>query len=266
MKNIQQILTLVFASFILLSSCCLDGDCDPGPTVDPPPPPPPPVPEDVRSYNFTIKRNDLTISNASVLIETFDQLFSATTDNQGRCQIKIPNDVSLPTYVIVTVDHSSIRPRAFSVPGATYNISNLSVPCKETPSTVLVKETSLHHLGNDQYGGSANSQHQLPTEGIERSFSFYLSGIPGTMPYLQLYARGIEHPTEIKINGITTNKLGNSSSDGDLSKWDIQLNPDVIPSNVFQAGYNTLTIKTGANDASDPWDDIEFCALLLYYP
>jgi|GEM_PF-5176794 len=34
---------------------------------------------------------------------------------------------------------------------------------------------------------------------------------------------------------------------------------------IFHAGNNIITIKTGATGISDPWDDIEFCGLLLYY-
>ncbi len=249
MKNIPFLLALVFANIMLVSSCCMDGDCETEP---------------VRSYNFEVTRNGSTLTGASVTIQTNFDYYSATTDNNGKCSIKIPNEVSLPTYVIATVDHGSIRPKAFSVSGSADASGDKAVSCQSLPSEVLVKEVALHHLGNDQYDGSANSQHQLSTEGIERSFEFYLSSIPSTMPYIQVYARGIEHPTEIIINGITTDKLGDSYADGDLSYWDAQLTAN--PSTVFQVGYNTITIKAGANNASDPWDDIEFCGLMLYYP
>ena len=139
------------------------------------------------------------------------------------------------------------------------------IPCSKAPSRVLVKGVNLHHLGNDLYGGAANSQHQLPTEGVQKSYNFQLSNIPSTMPRFQIYARGIQHPTKIKINGIRVSSLGNSASNGDLGRYDFQLNG--ISNSLLRLGNNVLTIETGDSDnSSDPWDDIEFCSMLLYYP
>ncbi|MFH1118900.1 MAG: hypothetical protein V1775_03700 [Bacteroidota bacterium] len=241
-------ITAITAITFLLSGCDEDQSVEP---------------DDSRLYKFTVTRSSSVLANASVSIQTSYQYYHGVTDNQGKCQIKIPNEVTLPTYVIVTVDHNSIMPYALSVPGSDNSNSNKSVNCQNAPSTVLLKEVNLHHLGNDDYGGAPNSQHQLSSEGIEKSFSFYLSSIPGTMPRIQLFARGIEHPTEIKFNGITTDKLENSASNGDLSRYDGQLTANTHT--VLHAGNNTITIKTGPNNSSDPWDDIEFCGLLLYY-
>lgn len=222
-----------------------------------------PEPDDFRSYKFTVKRENSYLSNATVSIQTADKDYSGFTDSEGKCQIIIPNGAILPDFLIVTVDHNNVKPRGFSVSGSTNTNSNKVVTCSKAPSKVLVKEVTLHHLGNDQYSGSANSQHQLPTEGIEIPFSFYLSSIPGTMPYLQIFARGVQHSTKIIVNGQIVNTLGDSSPDGDLSFYDFDLNGN--PANILKIGFNTLTIKTGENNESDPWDDIEFCALLLYY-
>lgn len=238
---------IVFVAII--SACSKDGDS---------------MPDDARSYSFTVTRNNTALSNASLKIQTNSQSYSAQTDNTGKCQIKVPNDVSLPDYAIVTVEHNNARPVGFSVPGSRNSQSSRSISCKSLPSVVLVNDASLYHLGNDQYSGDANSQLQKATDGIYKTFSFYLSSIPSQMPHFQIYARGVQHPTEIKINGTITRQLNDSSSNGDIDKYEGQLIGN--PSTVLQPGYNTLTIKTGANNPSDPWDDIEFCALLLYYP
>ena len=240
-------ITAITAFIFLLSGC--DDD-------------PPVEPENARSYKFNVTRSSSVLANASVSIQTSYKYYHGVTDNQGKCQIIIPNEVTLPTFVIVTVDHNSIMPYALSVPGSDNSNSDKSVNCQNAPSKVLLKEVNLHHLGNDNYGGAANSQHQLLIEGIERSFSFYLSSIPSSMPRIQLYARGIEEPTEIIFNGITTDKLQNSAYNGDLSRYDGQLTANTHT--VLHAGNNTFTIKTAINNDSD-WDDIEFCGLLLYY-
>lgn len=238
---------------IVMGGCTKDESDNPGD----------PQPADSRAYNFSVALNSSALSSAVVAIRTTAQNYSASTDGQGKCRITIPNSVDLPAYVIVTVDHSSIKPNAFSVSGSSNANGNKTVNCTNAPSNVLLKEAMLHHLGDDYYTGDPNSQHQLRTEGLSKSFYFNLSGIPSTMPRLQIFARGIQNPTEIILNGIATDYLNNSSSNGDLSQYDTQLTAN--PQTVLRTGSNTLTIKTGLHNSSD-WDDIEFCGLLLYYP
>ncbi len=224
----------------------------------------PSEPENVRAYRFTIETRSSTIAGAIVSIQTSAQTYAATTNNKGNCEISISNDVFLPEHVIVTVDHSSIKPHALSVPGEKNSNSSKTITCEAAPSQVLVRQVKLHHLGNDLYGGPENSQLQIPTEAIELSYSFYLSSIPNSMPYYRIFARGLQCSPELKINGITTNRLGDSAANGDLSFYNHQLNGN--PASLFKIGTNYLTIRTGYYDEHDPRDDIEFCSLLLYYP
>lgn len=224
----------------------------------------PTTPENIRSYSFLIQTGSSLIQGAIVSIQTKQQNYSATTNNKGKCEISITNTVSLPDFLIATIDHSSIMPHAITVPGAKNSNSNRSINCESIPSRVLVREVELHHLGNDLYGGPENSQLQIPTEGIQLSYSFYLSSIPNSMPYIRIFARGVQCRTEVKINGITTDYMGDSAANGDLSLYKFQLTAN--PATVFKTGTNNLTIRTGAYNEQDPWDDIEFCSLLLYYP
>lgn len=217
-----------------------------------------------RTYNFTISRSGSTLSSASVSIQTKSQNYSASTDNDGKCLINIPNSVSLPKYTIVTIDHSSIKPYCLTVSGdANAKYSN-PINCSNLPTIVRLKEISLHHLGNDKYSGAANSQLQLPTEGLEKTFSYNLPATPGVMPRIQIYARGIQHSAQILSNGTLVSTLNNSNSNGDLSLYDFQAIGTA--NTIYRAGTNYITIKTGATgNSSDPWDDIEFCGILIYY-
>lgn len=218
---------------------------------------------DTRTYSFTISRNSSALANSSVSIATQSQNYTATTDNSGKCKINIPNSISLPTYTIVTIDHSSIKPYCLSVSGAQNAESNIPINCTNVPSIVRFRGVALHHLGNDVYGGSANSQLQLASEGLEKSFSYTLPATPGVMPRIQIYARGIEYPAEIYFNNHLTATLSNSASNGDLSLYDFQLGGNA--STIFHTGSNIITIKTGATGLPDAWDDFEFCGVLLYY-
>ncbi len=219
---------------------------------------------EMRTYNFTVSRSNSALANSSVSIQTKDQNYAATTGNDGKCKINIPNSVSLPSYTVVTIDHSSIKPYCLTVSGEFNANSSIPINCTNVPSIVRFREVAVHHLGNDLYDGSANSQLQLPTEGLERSFSYTLPATPGIMPRIQIYARGIQTGAKIFCNGIATGILNNSASNGDLSLYDSQLIGNA--STIFHAGNNIITIKTGATgNSSDPWDDIEICGLLLYY-
>jgi hypothetical protein len=219
---------------------------------------------EMRTYSFTVSRSNSALSNSIVSIPTKDQYYSATTDNDGKCKINIPNSVSLPLYTIVTIDHSSIKPYCLTVSGESNANSSTPINCTNVPTIVRFREVALHHLGNDLYGGPENSQLQLPTVGLEKSFTYTLPATPGIMPRIQIYAKGIQYPVNIFCNGIPTARLDNSASNGDLSLYDFQLSGNA--STIFHAGNNIITIKTGATGlSSDPWDDIEFCGLLLYY-
>jgi hypothetical protein len=220
--------------------------------------------KDSRNYNFTVTNNSSSlIANALVQIPTGSGSYSANTGSDGKCHISIPNTVTLPTYVVATIDNAQYMPEATTVLGQSDQNANRSIRCASPPNRFYVREVGLHHLGNDNYDGSANSQLQLPSQGTSVSFSFYLDQAPGLMPYIRIYARGIEYPTRIKINGYITNTLGNSASNGDLSFYSFRLSGN--PAQYFKSGNNVLTIETAPTGLSnDPLDDMEFCALAMY--
>jgi hypothetical protein len=217
--------------------------------------------EDVRQYNVRVLRSGtVPVSGALVNILTASGLYSGTTNGDGRAGLKIGNDVSLPPYVVVTINHPTIMPEAGVLPGNTGATAGGTFNCSSAPSRVLVREVTLHHLGDDMFGGSENSQLQIPSEGLERSFAFDLASIPGSMPRIRLFARGVQGPLEIKINGIITDRLADSPTSGALGLYHFVLTAN--PRTVLRVGRNVLTLRT--SHLSD-WDDLEFCSLLLYY-
>ena len=220
---------------------------------------------DTRSYNFTVTRDGSALANATVTIATDGQDFSATTDADGKCQINIPNSISLPQYTIVTVDKTTIRPYALTVSGSNNIKINSSVSCQSVPSLVLGKWVKLHHIGDNHFQGSNNSQLQLQSEGLYTDYHFTLGSVPSSMPHLQIFARGVSQADAILINGHGTANLGTSATNGDLSNYNIQLQTGGVALNqIFHIGDNVLTIHTG-HDSNNDWDDIEFCGLILYY-
>jgi hypothetical protein len=222
-------------------------------------------PEPCRRYSITVNNSySSPIEGASVSIQTSSGTYRENTSSKGKATLTIPNDVSLPEYVVLTIDHSSIMPEGRSYSGDENTSVSKSITCSRAPSRILVKDVTLHHTGDDNYGGSENSQLQIPTEGKSISYSFNLSSIPSSMPHIRFFARGVQYKTEVIINGITTDRFIDSPSDGSLGRYSFQLTAD--PYTVFRVGNNTLTIKSGVRESDGDWDDLEFCSLLFYYP
>jgi hypothetical protein len=220
--------------------------------------------EDVRSYTFQVKSPSLQpVGGATAAIRLPGQVYQGITDQNGTVCISIPSSVTLPEFVVVTVDHRKYMPEAVAVPGGQNSSVTRSVTCTSTPSRSLVREVKLHHLGDNRYGGDPNSQLQMSSEGTRMTFQFTLSSVPSTMPYIRLYGRGIQYGTKIKINGVQVTTLNNSPSNGDLGCYSGLLSGTA--SLRLHTGTNTFELETGYDASIKDYDDIEFCSLLLYY-
>lgn len=224
-------------------------------------------PQNERVYTVKVlnKFTSSPVRQATFIIPTEDWWVITSTDEKGIAVIEIPNDTKLPQKTVGLVYESSvIMPEGINFSGAESVVETQTIKCEPIPSTVIIYEPHLRHIGNDYYTTEPNSQLQIPTEGLKISYSFNLSNIPNIMPYIRFCARGIEGKTKIKINNITVDQLGNSSPDGSLSKYNFQLTAD--PHTVLKTGTNILTFETAYITELEDWDDIEYCALLLYYP
>ncbi len=223
-----------------------------------------PKAQEARTYNVRVlSPSSGPLAGASVMVQTRSQNFVSSTDANGVAAVVIPNTVTLPSQVIIMATHWSIMPEARTCPGDLNAIANPTISTVAMPASMLVRDVYLHHLGNDLYGGDPNSQLQLASEGLEHSYSFSLGGVPNYMPVIRVFARGVQYPTQIKINGVVVNSLANSSGDGALSLYNFRLAGS--PGNLLRSGVNTLSIRTASVGGSDPYDDIEFVGLVLYF-
>ncbi len=220
-------------------------------------------PDDRREFSIRATLGaDTPVRGATVRIPLGTRSLSERTGDDGRCTFYFERDEDLPPRLVATIEHASIMPDAvaFDTSG---DGDALRRTCVRRPSTTYVEDVTLHHLGNDRYGGDPNSQLQIPSQGISQTYRFHLDTYPSRMPTIRLYARGIQHPTRIQLNGQTVSRLGDSDPSGGLSRYNFRLGG--APRSVLRPGMNTLTVHTAPYNESDPWDDIEFCALMLYF-
>ena len=122
---------------------------------------------------------------------------------------------------------------------------------------VLEIEPKVHHLGNDIYSGSYNSQFQKHTEGLTFSKTFTISGSQYDnyeKATIHFEAKGLEdNYNRLRVNG-KVYKLKYAPSDGSYGTFSID-----IEKSVYKKGSNSLKIS------SEDDDDFEFSNIVLEF-
>jgi hypothetical protein len=125
-------------------------------------------------------------------------------------------------------------------------------------NTVLVTEAvpDVHHLGDNRFDGTINSQFQKQSEGAEFTIRFQLneSQLPPNFSRaeVRLMAKGVQRNHRIVINDETLQRrLNKAPEDGGFGEFKAAFDP-----NILKAGVNTLQII--AAPSSDDIDDFEF--------
>ena len=118
----------------------------------------------------------------------------------------------------------------------------------------------MHHLGDDNYGGSVNSQFQKSTEGTSFTKSFEISSVQYNnyeKASLRFEAKGIQNfDNKLSINSVTY-ILPSSPSDGSYDTYLIELEKSA-----YQSGSNNLIITSGFGG---DYDDFEFANIVIEF-
>ncbi|MEK6799141.1 MAG: hypothetical protein AABZ12_09275 [Planctomycetota bacterium] len=123
---------------------------------------------------------------------------------------------------------------------------------------VLMTEADpeVHHLGDDRFDGTINSQFQRESEGSRYAAEFELPEEELSRPYrraeVMLWAKGVQRRHKIVVNGITLKRrLDRAPDDGSFGEFRAPMDAALI-----QAGRNTLEIVAAPSDVDI--DDFEF--------
>ncbi|MCK4492258.1 MAG: hypothetical protein KAU03_06515, partial [Candidatus Altiarchaeales archaeon] len=172
----------------------------------------------------------------------------------------------LPEKVIISVNSNGYLPMSKNVvvdesleQEGKYRWVNF--PLIPTSDKVIVVDDQLHHLGDDHYTGSANSQFQRSTEGLRYSKSFTID--EGQLEYsdavLKITNKGAQdHPNPIALNGQNIGRLCCSPSGGSFAtlRWEFD-------TNILKEGSNQITINSGYDNYNDDYDDFEFTDIMI---
>lgn len=181
----------------------------------------------------------------------------AITDAEGRYELSLPET---PDNFAVTASHGDYLPEAknlksLDVRGKTRRLDfTLRQPSESV--VALEDEPEVHHLGNDRFAGTANSQFQRRSEGTEREFRFAVTAdqlrrqFPDAV--VTFMAKGVQCAPRVSINGHAVDSASKTSPlDGAYAALELPINVRWL-----RAGDNTLTIR--ASDCNGDLDDFEF--------
>ncbi len=186
------------------------------------------------------------------------------TDAHGDYALTIPNvpdhfaiSTSFDGYVPASVDISkdAIRERSLTV--------NFKLRRIDLSTVALEAVPDVHHLGDDRFSGSVNSQFQKRSEGGTYEVEFELSELQ-LSPHmsqceLTMLTRGVQMPHAIYFNGRRSPlRIANSPRDGSFGLYRAEIDIRwLLP------GENTFGIR--ARSRGNDIDDFEFVNVQLHF-
>lgn len=181
----------------------------------------------------------------------------ASSGADGRYTLEVPPTIE---HVAVSAARDGYVPHSVNVAarGAQRGDTRVDFALEPQSDDVIALEPSpeVHHLGNDRFEGSVNSQFQRPSEGRSYFTRFIVpSDDPATefaRAELTLLAKGVQCPHEIRVNDRRLRGgLPESPPDGSFGEVVIRLDVGLL-----QSGLNTLRLTTTA--CHGDLDDFEF--------
>jgi hypothetical protein len=218
-----------------------------------------------------VDENGNPVSNMTVKLEYLvngeEESSLAQTNSQGYYSISIDEDklknvddtsfliyAYKDGYIPVTNSFKINSNRNFNIDFTTNHIKPNEV--------VLEIEPKVHHLGDDQYNGSINSQFQKNTEGIRFHKSFHITQSQyENYDYAELTfsAKGIQgthYGDEVILNN-QSYVLEQSNADGSYKTYSLNLDK-----NSYNIGENNIEVTSGFYI---DYDDFEFANIIIRF-
>lgn len=204
------------------------------------------------------------VAGALVRIDS-DQgdLVEVRTDDEGAFVLQ-PDFES--DFVAVTASRPGFLPHAMNLPIAELERGVVrEIRLRPLADTVIAieEEPRVHHLGDNAFGGSINSQFQKESEGLEFSATFTLTGDQiaslGDLAGVSLLAKGLQADNRIRINGeIVRKRMDASPRDGSFGVFRATFDASWLVH-----GENTISIESRRSSGSDH-DDFEFVNVQIH--
>ncbi|UYV12524.1 MAG: hypothetical protein NCW75_14665 [Phycisphaera sp.] len=197
------------------------------------------------------------LANAQVRLDlegTAD--LTETTNDDGTFALGFDE---IPDNAALTAVHEGYTPGAVNIAQRDLRAGRrVVVRLRKIDPFVIVMEAEpeVHHLGNDEFSGSINSQFQRRSEGLVLKLPFEMTRDHAQLRLrgaeLRVLVKGTQAPNPVRINGRQIATLAQSPRDGSFREQVL-----TIPSGLLRLGRNVLEFESVARPGSDK-DDYEF--------
>jgi len=186
-----------------------------------------------------------------------DSVVQTSTDDLGAFSLVAPDDL-LPESFVLVVTSAAFRPEV-----VIFNDNDESVIDAEILLTTVAADfapveanPNVHHLGDDSFNGSENSQFQRSAEGVTlvRNFNVTAGQASSTEIMLNWVAKGVQNENTIVVNGqqLAVTPVTNTDSSYDAQSISLAVEGILIE------GANTIEINSVQDPDDDDFDDFEF--------
>ncbi len=172
----------------------------------------------------------------------------------------------VPDFFALSASKEGYVPSTANVDSAMVQGTTLAVDFQLLPEDLALVAVEavpdVHHLGDDNFDGTINSQFQKKSEGAVFAAEFELNDTQ-LPPYfnnveLRLLAKGVQRSHKIRINGtVLDRRLDDAPSDGSFGEF-----VAAFDASILRAGANTLEVI--ARPSSNDIDDFEFVNIQLH--
>lgn len=224
------------------------------------------------------------VSGAEVGLVTRDGIINAISDNSGNFDLRAPvtasSSAAFPTVYINKVGYQPFAINYTSLSGGNIYQGSASLTILGSNQSAPNLGYLVHHVGNDEYNGAANSQFQRNTEGttvqlkIEDFDAKLISGFKTAR--ITLLLKGVEPVSNGCEDDIILSQV---SADGAFgANITMKLRPSPIDGSYgadsyslslagFEVGKNTfVAIRSQPScTGTDNYDDFEFTKVLVTY-
>ncbi|HHC11307.1 MAG TPA: carboxypeptidase regulatory-like domain-containing protein [Campylobacterales bacterium] len=227
-----------------------------------------------KKHIFGTVRNSSGIALSGVAVK-FDYILdgeekstTVITDSSGNYNLQIEKTVfdesaGVNYMILASKDGFNPTTKTLTVDSANTYTVNFIIDPLNTDKIVLEIEPTIHHLGDDHYGGAVNSQFQKNTEGVSWNIDFDISQEQyenSTKAIVKFQAKGIQLADKLILNiNAQIISLTNSYADGSYQEYAIELNRDA-----YHVGSNNLEIESIRNWFGD-YDDFEFANIVIEF-
>lgn len=196
-----------------------------------------------------------------------DTLFNAVvddlTDENGAYALCVPSEL-IPENFLISASSGGYVPSVINQTKSDSEQINVDFSLVPLTDGVIVIEIDpvLHHLGDDRFSGTINSQFQRIAEGLEYTAVFSLTEAQrnAQAAQLTLFAKGLQYENTISINGELVGFLNNSPSDGSFGLVSIPVSTEV-----FLSDQELQTLTITSEFAIVDFDDFEFANVLISF-